>query len=307
MGTDCHIVVVGPGSGPRVNRAKAHVDQLEQLWSRFLPSSDVSRVNEADGTTVTVDEQTLALFERAVLARTLTQGRFNPFMGRQITQLGYSRPMQLARPEDGDSEATNDPSPHVPWRATIDGDISIDRGGSTVRLTAAVAFDPGGIGKGLAADLVTAAMIDDGAWGAMVNLGGDLRVRGTPPRGDAWAVQIAEPTVSRDHLSTIRLIDGAVATSTTGRRRWQRNGQDLHHLLDPDTGRPAISGPVLSTVIAGEAWWAEAAATAICATGKPHPQDAAVLVVGADGTIERLGGFEAFEVAPNDLLEVQKV
>ena len=53
-----------------------------------------------------------------------------------------------------------------------------DDGCTPVRLLDGVGFDPGGIGKGLAADLVATAAVDLGADGAMVSLGGDLRVAG---------------------------------------------------------------------------------------------------------------------------------
>lgn len=144
-------------------------------------------------------------------------------------------------------------------------EVVVDRRACTVSVPAGAGFDPGGIGKGLAADLVTAELMADGAVGAMVNLGGDLRVRGTGSRGSAWPVSIVDPDGGAP-LVTLDLVDGAVATSSPVRRRWVGPDGPAHHLLDPRTGLPRPSGPRLTSVVAGDAWWAEVAATALCAT-----------------------------------------
>ena len=65
-------------------------------------------------------------------------------------------------------------------------DITWDEVECTVSLPAGIRFDPGGIGKGLAADIVTEELITDGAAGALVSVGGDVRVRGKPPTGTTW-------------------------------------------------------------------------------------------------------------------------
>src|SRR5207245_497499 len=83
-----------------------------------------------------------------------------------------------------------------------------------VRLPPGVGFDPGGIGKGLAADIVTDELMQAGADGACANLGGDVRVRGAGPTGAAWTVSVEHPWSERSIIH-LGLADGAVATSTT--------------------------------------------------------------------------------------------
>src|SRR6185503_2885871 len=94
-----------------------------------------------------------------------------------------------------------------------------------VRLPAGCGFDPGGIGKGLAADKVVADLIGAGAVGACVNLGGDLRVAGDAPNGDAWTIAVEDPW-SCDALADIGVRYGAVATSSIARRRWSVGGEE---------------------------------------------------------------------------------
>jgi thiamine biosynthesis lipoprotein len=125
-------------------------------------------------------------------------------------------------------------------------------------------FDPGGLGKGLAADLVVAQLLAEGATGACVNLGGDLRAEG----GGPWTVDVADP-FDGDHPPIVRLSfdAGGVATSSTLRRAWRQGDVRRHHLIDPVSGRPADTGVVAVTVLTGEAWRAEVLATAALIAG----------------------------------------
>ena len=129
-----------------------------------------------------------------------------------------------------------------------------------------VGFDPGGIGKGLAADLVVERLLRDGAAGACVNVGGDLRVEGQPRRGAAWAVDVAHP-LRPGARTPLGLRSGAVATSTRTLRAWGPANDRRHHLIDPATGRPARSGLASATVVAAVAWQAEVVAKAAFVAG----------------------------------------
>jgi thiamine biosynthesis lipoprotein len=149
-------------------------------------------------------------------------------------------------------------------------------------MPAGVTFDPGGIGKGLAADIVASELMARGALGAMVNLGGDLRVIGEhPDDGPVWTVAIDDPN-HRDHdLFHMGFADGGVATSSQLLRRWAGPGGDRHHLLDASTGAPSTS-PVGSAVVAtGAAWWAEVLAKAALLAGF----DAGAELIRANGAV----------------------
>jgi thiamine biosynthesis lipoprotein len=162
-----------------------------------------------------------------------------------------------------------------------------------------VGFDPGGIGKGFAADLVVEALLHDGAAGACVNLGGDLRVEGESPSGGPWLAGVEHPTRSR--LAALLSLDrGAVATSTRIRRTWGPDHDRRHHLIDPVTARPAVTSVVAATAVAGEGWQAEvlskAAFLAGPADGPALLQDrgAEGLVIDEDGVVHESEGLAAF-------------
>ena len=132
-------------------------------------------------------------------------------------------------------------------------------------------FDPGGIGKGLAADIVATRVLAAGAGGVCVNLGGDLRIEGVAPAGGSWCIGVDHPDGTTVALLSIE--GGAVATSTTLRRRWTVGGSPRHHLIDPHTGEPAVTDVELMTVVAGQAWRAEALATASLIRGRTRVFD----------------------------------
>ena len=288
MGCDAHVLVTGPHGPALLDEAQARIAELERLWSRFRCESDVSRLNAAAGgaTATVVADETRALLERATLGWLATDGAWNPLMGRRIVELGYDRSFT------SDMASLSEPSPiaAVPFRG-----VQVDDVAGTARLPEGVALDVGGIAKGFAADLVTGELLRAGAWGAMVNIGGDLRVRGLPPAGIDWTITVREPALGLDELTTIALPGGGVATSTTSRRRWAGPDGDRHHLLDPATGLPATGDVVLATVVAGEAWWAEVAATARCVRPSVPLIGCASLELRADGTERRRDAFDVYE------------
>ena len=287
MGTNAHVVIVGPGSPERLTMSVERIAELEQRWSRFDPSSEVSQLNQAHGERRAVARETIDLIAHGVAAWRLTNGTFNPMMASQIAELGYDRPF--------DDLTTSRAAGDNPVPATGCGEIVIDRDRGEVQLPPDIGFDPGGIGKGLAADIISQELIDDGAWGVLINLGGDLAVKGLPPQGVEWVVTISEPSVSAQTITTARLRDSGLATSSSAKRRWSSEASTHHHILDPETGASATSDAVLATVIAGTAWWAEVVATSLVVDEQRFDTDEASLCVLANGDVERRGLFERFE------------
>lgn len=259
MGTTAHIIVVG-ASPALADRAAEELRSLEARWSRFLPDSEISRLNQSAGTALAVSADTRRLVATAIEAWMRTDGRFDPTVLSAMRANGYDRTYEQLQ-----SEAGRDPSVTSARAGAAPGcaGIVVHNGHGTVRLDPGVGFDPGGIGKGLAADIVVERILAGGAKGVLVNVGGDLRVEGAAPEGELWVVSVREPTVSDGEIVRIGLIRGALATSTTRRRRWSSGGSERHHLLDPRTGDPLRETFQLVGAVAEEGWWAEAATKSV--------------------------------------------
>lgn len=244
MSTDVEVVGAPQDPAPWFER-------LERLWSRFDAASALSQLNRWAGRWMAVPPLLHLAIRRALAAARLTGGAFDPTVLPALLAAGYGRSFELGPTE---------PGPAVPagrWR-------EVCLGPGAVFLPEGVALDLGGIGKGLAVDLVlrrlrrgrTAASL-------LVNAGGDLALwarEGDPP----WLVEVADPFAPEQVLAAASLRRGAVATSSTLGRRW---GADRHHIIDPATGRPVNSDLVAATVFAPTAARAEVLAKACLVLG----------------------------------------
>ena len=293
MGTACSATVTMAArdiwSAERaIMAARAEVAACERALSRFLPASDLSRLNAASGDWVAVDARLIAALAAALDARDATGGRYDPSVLPALIAAGYDRSFEQLRPRL--------PIPLDGWRAGAA--IEIDRAAGRARLEPGAAVDLGGIGKGFAAGRAVAAM--QAAWplipGALVDLGGDLAVRGTAPDGGPWRIAVADPHTPCGRVGILEVTAGGVATSGRDQRRFGP-GKRMHHLIDPGTGAPAGPGPLAVTVAAPDAAEAEAHSTALAITPvaeapayvAARPWLAAV-VVPHDGPVFRVGG-----------------
>lgn len=281
-------ILIGGDRPDLVPVAAARVAELEQRWSRFRPDSDVSRMNRSPGRAVPVSADTITLVEAALAARADSRGRFDPMMLPAVMANGYDRPFLTLRLPNG-------VAPSLDRRLQFGG-VQIDRMASTAQVDPGSGFDPGGIGKGLAADIVAEELIGLGATGVLVNLGGDLRCLGNGPAGGAWVIGVGDVEAGVP-ARVLEMSEGAVASSTPHRRRWKLlDGGDAHHLLDPATGRSAAA-PRLVTVIAKRCADAEWLATSIAVDGLVDASrcgHAAVLITDTEGGVSTHGPVERF-------------
>jgi FAD:protein FMN transferase len=284
MGSDCHVVVVG-GRGELLDLAARRIADLEQRWSRFLPASEVSMMNGLAGVETVVSWETFELVARAIDAWRDTGGAFDPTVLTALAAAGYDRSFELMA-------SLGDAVPEAALPAPGCSGVVLDECRGSVLMPGGVAFDPGGIGKGLGADIVTRELIEAGASGAMVNLGGDLSCAGTGPGNAPWSVGIADPFALDLDVATVAIGTGGVATSTTLRKTWVRGGRRLHHLVDPSSGRPMRGPYVAVTVLAACAWRAEAAAKAVMACGRSAWPEESTLVVDGSGVVDAGSAFD---------------
>ncbi len=292
MGTDTHVVVVGPTAAAAVDAARDRIEQLEQRWSRFRPDSEISRLSESAGAPCLVSEDTFLLIDRAVEGWRSTAGRFDPTVGASMVANGYDRDLPLlADADDGGRHEAARPAPGC-------DDLIVDADLRLVLVPPGTQLDPGAIAKGLAADLVSGELLAGGAEAVVVNIGGDLRVRGAGPDHGRWPIRIEDPRHPCRELLTLAVSDAGVASSSVVRRRWRHGGHVQHHVVDPHTGRAADTVLVGVTVIASDAWRAEVVATELLLDPDPAAatrarSDVAAIGIEADGALHLSPSLEA--------------
>ena len=288
MGSTANVMVVGDDECGTLNqRARVMIDDFERAWSRFLPDSDISRLNAAGGEPVRVQPSTITLIESMVQAWYVTNGAFDPTLLVPLVSLGYGSSWHEPAPATSlRSDAICRGRPDL---------IRRDAGSNVVRLDVGTVLDPGAIGKGLAADLVADELLQLGARGVMVDIGGDIAVRGDARGATGWTIAID----GSDDVLLLR--SGGVATSGTELHRWHQAGQVHNHVLDPGTGASLPIGNddvVEVTVAAGTAAWAEVFATALLVDGvapglsRVEQHQVAARVRMGDGSVAHSTGWD---------------
>lgn len=248
MSCGARLVVVADDPDPLADHAELRLVELEQRWSRFLADSEISGLNRAGGEPRRCSGDTVLLVDALVRAWHATGGAFDPTLLGTLVELGYAASRT-------DATVRTSISPGVAGRGRPD-QILVDRHTGVVQLPEGTTLDPGGIGKGLAADLIVDDLLRSGASGVLVEIGGDIRVGGIPPEGDHWLVAVAPTPV--DEPVHVALKSGGIATSTSRLRTWTTAEGWNHHLIDPNTLAPTDGDVIACTVVAGDATWAEA-------------------------------------------------
>lgn len=264
MASDAHVVLVDPAESAE-DYVRGRLAELERRWSRFLPGSDLSRLNTTAGSLMLVSPDTIVLLDTMQEAWRVTDGRYDPTMLAAIIAAGYSTSV------DGSGKRSR-PAGRPSAGHTI-GDVAIDPVTTAVVVPAGLGLDPGGIGKGLAADMIVTELLGNGTGGALVGVGGDLAAAGTPPTAAGWYVAVEHPLDSSRSLARLALEAGGVATSSTVSRSWMKDGSRRHHALDPLTRTSSTTDLAAVTVVARAGWEAEAHATAALLCGSERVLD----------------------------------
>jgi FAD:protein FMN transferase len=295
LGTSANVVVTDPDALPdAVAAVRGEVEAIDRTCSRFRPDSELARLHEGAGEWVRVDPVLVEAIEVALRAAVLTDGDVDPTVGEALLLVGYDRDF-AGLDHDGPPVGALRAAPG--WRT-----VEVDAAGSRIRIPRGVRLDLGATAKAFASDRSARAAAGATGAGVPVSLGGDIAVAGPAPRG-GWDVGLADShAAAAEPGHTVRIEAGGLATSSTTVRRWLRGGRQVHHVVDPATGRPATEIWRTVSVAAATCVDANVAATAAIVRG-----DRASLwlqrlglparLVRTDGTIVRTGGWPLEAVA----------
>ncbi len=288
-GTSATLAVTDPGC---LREARTILDAVltatTSAASRFDADSEISRLN-AHGS-VSASPWFLSLLNQAQRAYEISDGLCDPTIAPSLISLGYDRDFDALTASDEALPSTN-PSPG--WTAITIGDDN------RVSLALGTAIDLGASAKSAAADAAATTIAAQLGCGVLVDLGGDLRIAGSAPQG-GWAIGLAmsaKSAVAEHEIDeVVGLAAGAMTSSSSIVRTWQRNGATLHHIIDPRTGRSAQTPWAMASVVAASAVDANALSTAAIIWGEDAIFELAqrstqARLVRHDGSIERVGGW----------------
>ncbi len=278
--------------------------RAERRLSRFLPDSEISRLNRTSGTPVPLSQLACDAIEAALAAAEATGGLFDPSVHEAVIAAGYDRSFDtIPSTPAADSSA-------LVARAAAPScgrfrEVTLDARARSVTLPAGMKLDLGGIAKGWLADRIARRLGCCGA--ALADLGGDIAVAGLPPGETAWRIGLVSDDGGSNLLGQISLVSGGVATSGVTRRRWRTAAGLQHHLIDPRTGLPALTDLLSATVTAPNTMAGEAAAKAVIlrgaeagATALERIQELGGVLVLSNGTVRTAGAVTWLPAAPAD-------
>lgn len=267
-----------------IDAAKARIQEIEETMSVHVPGSDVDRINQQAGIApVRVGADTFFVVQKAVQYSAATQGAFDVTI-YPIQQLWDIMGDNPRIPEAEEIQAL---LPLVNYEG-----IQLDQENRTVYLEkAGMRMDLGGIAKGYAGDEAVRLLKAHGVLHGLINLGGDILVFGGKPDGTRWRIGVQDPRAGAGsrHFAVIELFEGSIVTSGDYERYmvdiYEETGVRYHHIFDPETGYPADTGLISTTVIGAAAVDTDALSTALFVLGKERGMALMETLEGVHGVL----------------------
>ena len=291
MGTFARVIAVAADSKEAlgcIEAAFAEITKIDELMSDYKNDSEISELNR-DGfrRAVVVSKATYEVLQRSIEFSELSDGAFDITIGPLVDLWRSAAEANSVPTDDELSEARS----RVGYEL-----LYLDANETSVRFAVeGMRVDLGGIAKGYALDKAVEAMQKGRAIGGMVDIGGDVRCFGLPPRGqNRWLIGLQNSRETGENVGTgevllvLELTDAAVATSGDYRRFVVIGGKKYSHILDTRTGysRDELASV---TVISRNATDADALATAVSVMGAEKglalietiPETEAILITSA--------------------------
>ena len=263
MGTTWSVKFTGtPDEGVDALKAdiEAALEQVNAEMSTYRPDSNLSRFNQAEaGSLVRLPDDTVKVLTAAFDISTMTEGAYDVTVGPVVNLWGFGPdPDRFEAPAETDIEAALS---RVGWQQLLlNGNELLQPGNVYVDLSS--------IAKGFAVDKVAGLLDQQGLTGYLVEVGGELRAKGTKPYGQPWRVAVERPVPGvREVEQVVDLTDLAIATSGDYRNFFESDGKLYSHTIDPRTGYPVEHHLASVTVLHESAMMADGLATAMTVLG----------------------------------------
>jgi FAD:protein FMN transferase len=269
-----------------IERLEYWLAEINAAANRFIEDSEITRLNRSFGAPMHYSPTFELCLNTAMTAYEQTKGACSPTVLPSLLALGYDRDY---------SEIASDPSIEVqPTLPSLGLEtIHLDTVSQTVQLSDGCQLDFGATAKALTCDLVANDIAE--VSGIVVEIGGDVAVRGQGPDG-FWAIAVSDSLEASDNDPRVGLTNAGVATSSCAIRVWQGGGHQLSHIIDPFTGR-SVEGPYNSaSVVAASCVEANAFSTAALVWGEDASYyiaqaGLAARLVRTDGNVDLVGAW----------------
>ena len=238
------------------------LNKIDSSLSPFNEKSTITAVNNSDGTPVKVDEMFAEVFNTAKDVNTDTQGAFDITVAPLVNAWGF-----------GFKNGIMPTAAQVDSIKTFIGFSKVSmKDNAITKQDRRIMLDCGAIAKGFAVDKVAEMLTEKGVTNFMVEIGGEIVVKGNNPEGKPWHIGVIKPaddslSVSNEMQARLILSDKAMATSGNYRNFYYKDGKKYAHPIDPKTGYPVQHNILSATVLAPTCMQADAYATSFMVMG----------------------------------------
>ena len=271
MGTTFNVTLVAPPADIDLDSVQTQIhdrlEHVENIASTYRSDSELPRFN-ADPSTdwVPVIPEFCRMIAAANDISVMTDGAFDITVGPLVNLWGFGpedRQENRGNKLPTDEEITAAQSNVGYELLQTDCDHSLVR-----KASATVYVDLSGWAKGYAVDQIAALLDEQELINYLVEIGGELRVRGHNAEQKKFSVAIEKPLKNNEmNYTLVRLSEASVATSGDYRNFFEHDGRRYSHSIDPRTGRPVSYELAGVTVISTSTAYADAVATALLVLG----------------------------------------
>lgn len=258
MDTLIRMKVYGQNAEEIIEDSFQRIKDIENKLSTTIKTSDIYLVNNNEQP-VTVSDDTITVLKEALNYARISEGKFDPSIGPVVNLWGIgSKDARVPAPSEIKSAIKK---VNYKWIKLNEKENSV------TLLKEGMKLDLGGIAKGYAADEIR-KIIQEGSSSAYINLGGNVLVVGTKPDGTLWNIGIQDPRKNRGRvMASIKTGDKTIVTSGNYERYFEKEGKLYHHILDPDTGKPARNNITSVSIVADNSLQADALSTGLYILG----------------------------------------
>ncbi len=239
---------------------------FEARFSRFIPTSEVSRLNSAMGEELEVSDEMIELVTLAKKAYDSSKGLFDPTILNALKSSGYAESFGTQSTDISESEGhSKAPTQDFNQRPRFE---TLKIGKNTLQAPHGFCLDLGGIAKGYWVDKM-ARKIAESLLNFWISAGGDVYMKGKQEDGNPWEIGVQNPRSLEEDLLHLKIQEEGqgIATSGVAKRQGLANGKPWHHLIDSRTGLPAQNSILAVTVLAKTTMQADVMAKVILILG----------------------------------------
>lgn len=246
-------------------------EKYENIFSKTIKTSDISKINSANGSTITIDKETVTLISTGLHYSSLTDGYFDITVGG-LSELWDFQAKRIPDSKDIEYALQNTNYNYIQMNTN---QITISNPDTKI--------DVGGIAKGYVADKLKDYLLENGIKSGIIDLGGNVLLIGSKPDNSNYNIGIAKPFgKANETITVIRTSDKSIVTSGNYQRYFSdEDGHLYHHILNPHTGYPVNNGLNSVTIISDKSIDGDALSTSCFVLGM---NDGIKLIEDMEGT-----------------------